>query len=140
MIPVVMCVDDDDMVQVLSEIMLNDTQFCSKIIQLQDGKFACDYFVEQMAKPAAEREMPQLIFLDINMPVMDGWEFLDVFANDYQSLHQQIKIIVLSSSVYPLDEAKANNHPLVLSFVPKPLTIEYLETLKNHPAVANYFH
>ncbi|MEP6683208.1 MAG: response regulator [Parafilimonas sp.] len=65
-----------------------------------------------------------VLFLDINMPVMTGWEFLEVFKNFNSSIQQQFTIFVLSSSIDYKDEEKAKSNPLVAGFICKPLTAE----------------
>ncbi|MCF0048494.1 response regulator [Dyadobacter sp. LJ53] len=67
-----------------------------------------------------------VLFLDINMPVMSGWEFLDAYSSFEDKLHSQIKIIILSSSIDPEDIEQARNHPLVSGYFPKPLSKETL--------------
>jgi two-component system chemotaxis response regulator CheY len=70
-----------------------------------------------------------VLFLDINMPVMNGWEFLDEFSalpEIYQSL---INIFILSSSIDPDDKKSAENHPLVRGYFSKPLRKETINQL-----------
>ena len=69
-----------------------------------------------------EEKRPNLIFLDINMPVMDGWEFLSELGKRHHALPFQI--IITSSSVDPEDRQKAELHPLVKGFIEKPITKE----------------
>jgi CheY-like chemotaxis protein len=75
-----------------------------------------------------------LIFLDLNMPIMNGWEFLEELKNLNDTLQLSYKIFVLSSSINPDDRKKAENNPLVTGYLSKPLSIEILEQIKH-----NYF-
>ena len=69
--------------------------------------------------------------LDLNMPVMGGWEFLDLFSkNDYPVIFKNCKVIVLSSTIDPDDIKKARTYPMVHDFLSKPITKEMLEGLK----------
>ena len=65
---------------------------------------------------------PELIILDIRMPDMDGFDFLEVFETLSYNLKQYIKIVMLSSSLDPIDESRALSYSSVVSFISKPLT------------------
>ena len=77
------------------------------------------------------KKYPSLVFLDLNMPVMDGWEFLDHFSKEeYTSAFKNTKVIVLSSTIDPNDIEKSKTYPMVLDFLSKPITKEIVENLK----------
>lgn len=133
MLEMVMTVDDDSMGQMLSEIILSDQHFCESIIKLYDGKMALDYFEEQSKLPPHEQKIPKLVLLDLNMPILDGWDFLNRYASDYKVFHDQIKIIVLTSSLEPNSQTKAVEHPLIFKYIAKPLEPKHIMALKEDP-------
>ena len=65
---------------------------------------------------------PEIIFLDINMPLMDGWEFLDYCEKHIPTLTDSCMVCILSSSIIGKDIIRADQHPLVSEYVAKPLT------------------
>jgi CheY-like chemotaxis protein len=74
---------------------------------------------------------PQLIFLDINMPIMGGWEFLDFFnASNYSDLNN-MKVIILTSTIDPDDIKKSKTYPNVIDFQSKPITVEMLDIIRS---------
>ena len=139
MIQVAMCIDDDPIVLMLNDLILKEQSFCGILIKYDRAESALEYFDEQSKLPKEEQELPSLIFLDINMPVMDGWEFLEVFSERFMMFHDIIRVIILSSSVNPADLEMAANHPLVIGFMPKPLGEAELALLKSNPTLQHYF-
>lgn len=139
MLPLVMCIDDDSIVQMLSEIILLENNFCQKIIPALDGKEGLNYFLIQKLLPITAQKIPPLIFLDINMPIMDGWDFLAAFTEECNQFHQQVKVIILSSSENPQDMKKAKANPFVIDFIPKPLEAAHLHSLKKIDWLLKYF-
>ena len=91
-----------------------------KIIYLTFPSIALDELRQAIEKDATQ--LPDLIFLDINMPHMDGWEFLNEFITLPESARQKTKIIMLTSSVDVNDIAKAKTYKPVTDFLSKPLT------------------
>jgi CheY-like chemotaxis protein len=139
MLPLVMCIDDDSIVQMLSEIILLENNFCEKIVPALDGKEGLNYFLIQKLLPATTQKIPPLIFLDINMPIMDGWDFLAAFNEECIQFHQQVKVIILSSSENPQDMKKAKENPFVIDFIPKPLEAYHLNKLKSTNWLQKHF-
>ena len=83
--------------------------------------------------------LPELIFLDLNMPMMDGWEFLKLFEEKYAPLFPNTKVIILSSTVNPLDWEKSKEHQVVIGFEKKPLSVETLDNLKQSEVLKQFF-
>jgi CheY-like chemotaxis protein len=134
-----MCIDDDTMTLMLNKLMLRKNNFCDDVVSAENGKIAIEYFEEQMTRAEGDRKFPELVFLDLNMPEMNGWEFLDCFLQDFKEVIPELKIIVLSSTVDPEDQKRARKHPLVMEFVTKPLSLGRLDILKKQPALSPYF-
>ncbi len=93
-----------------------------------NGEDALHYFDNLIMHDNSD--FPELILLDLNMPVMGGWEFLDNFSQTYARFFPATKVIVLSSTIDPRDVEKAHSYPMVLNFMSKPITVEMLEKLK----------
>lgn len=129
MIKTVLCVDDDPITLMLSKMVLNKASFCNELVTAKNGEEAILYFENLLI---SDDNYPKLIFLDLNMPIMNGWEFLDAFIE--KELHhtfKEIKVIILSSTVDPNDIEKSKKYPIVIKFLPKPINKEMLESLKD---------
>ncbi len=139
MIPLVLCVDDDSITLMLCNMIMQKASFSNKTITVTNGKEALSYFDEQRKLPLAEQNLPSLILLDLNMPVMDGWEFLELFNSDYAEFHKSVKVVILSSSVNPEDKQRAHSYPLIIDFIPKPLSALSLEKIKELDEIKLFF-
>ncbi|MBC8768336.1 response regulator [Arenibacter sp. BSSL-BM3] len=112
------CIIDDDPIFVFgSKVLLKNNGFASNIIVFQNGKEALEMIVPMLE---SEEGSPEVIFLDLNMPIMDGWEFLDEFSK--LSNVQNIRVYILSSSIDSRDIEKAKQYEIVNDFIAKPLT------------------
>jgi len=74
---------------------------------------------------------PYLIFLDLNMPLLNGFEFLEKINSDSSGISDMIKVVILSSSNSPADRLKAKEFPNVISFFSKPLNMDELQSLSH---------
>jgi CheY-like chemotaxis protein len=133
MLDKIFCIDDDPITLMLCKKVIERVEFAKEIITAQNGEEAIQYF-HNLAKTQKQRDSPsypKLTFLDLNMPIMNGWEFLDVYLQKgYQTLFPEAKFIVLSSTIDPDDVNQTKNYPIVVDFLSKPITKEMLEDLK----------
>lgn len=130
MIKTVLCVDDDPITLMLSKMVLNKASFCNELVTARNGEEAIHFFENLLI--SKDSNYPKLIFLDLNMPIMNGWEFLDTYIEkNFHHIFKEIKVVILSSTVDPNDIEKSKKYPIVIKFLPKPINKEMLESLKN---------
>lgn len=126
-IDLVMLVDDNDTDNFISKRIIEITKFANRVEVKNSGKSALDYLRENQDKV---EELPNLIFLDINMPIVDGFVFLYEFEKFNDSIKDKCKVIILSSSDNKRDIDKIVNNNHVIKFITKPLTETALEEVK----------
>lgn len=127
----VMCVDDDPIALLLSKLVISKADFASQVITAANGEIAIKYLERpEIIEEERNSKIPLVILLDLNMPVMDGWEFLEQFSTTlYLEHYKSTKVILLSSSIDPNDIERSKDFSMVAAFLPKPLTKEMLTTI-----------
>ncbi|WP_264563603.1 response regulator [Flavobacterium sp. N3904] len=131
MLDLIMCIDDDPITLMLIKKVVHKASFSKEIINAQNGEEALSILDElNNVKNNQAIAKPQLIFLDLNMPVMGGWEFLDFFSKSNYFDLKNIKVIVLTSTIDPDDIKKSKAYPNVIDFQSKPITVEMLNHIK----------
>lgn len=123
------CIIDDDKVYVnLVKKIIETKKLCENLMVFRDGKQSIDYF-EALMENMKEDRIPDIIFLDLNMPVMDGWEFLERFTKIKNKFNKVITLYVVSSSINPLDVKRAKSLSSVKDYLIKPINIAELENI-----------
>ena len=123
----VLLVDDDEINNFISIKLIKKALINTDIMACLNGKFAIDQLAEIQRKDPSK--LPDYILLDINMPIMNGWEFLDEYKRINLDPLGKSKIYIISSSVFSNDINKARSYPLVKDFVSKPLNVENIKEL-----------
>jgi CheY-like chemotaxis protein len=123
-VPLMFLIDDDVINLKIAEMFIRHHDVADQIISFTEADQALKYLSENSEDIT---KLPDIILLDINMPVMDGWEFLDAFSGMKGMLKKQPGIFVVTSSIYPADKEKAFSYDTVGGFVTKPLKKEDLD-------------
>ena len=129
----VICIDDDPLCLLLGEMILKQTNIAKETILVESGTKALSLLNDIYSssnQPKNSQQPSTLILLDINMPVMNGWNFLGIFEEKYQHLFGEVEIVILSSSIDTEDIIKSRQYKTVTNFISKPLTIDAANKLK----------
>ncbi|WP_378172356.1 response regulator [Aquimarina sp. SS2-1] len=122
----VLLIDDDKATNFFNERVVTRHNSFDNVNTVQSGKAALEYLTNVKNNMAIK---PDLIFLDINMPAMNGWEFLVEFAKLDKSTTEGIKVILLSTSSNPDDVNQSIKNHSVDDFINKPLSLELLDNV-----------
>ena len=129
------CIIDDDKIYVnLVKKIIEIKKLSENLLIYKNGKEALDYFKNIMENVTDEEKLPDIIFLDLNMPVMDGWEFLNEFIKIKNNLNKKITLYVVSSSIDPRDLERAKSFNLVTDYLIKPIELKKFEKIFDRTA------
>jgi len=117
-------IDDDDINIFIIKKIVEKTGFDIDMVARNNGQQAIDYLNETISQ---NKPLPRLVLIDINMPVMNGWEFIEAYET--LGIDQKVDMYILSSSVYENDIEKTKSYKAVKGFISKPLSMERLTEL-----------
>ncbi len=119
-------IDDDPIYQRILVIMNSRIKLFRSIAHYNEARQVITYIVEN--KDQAQK-LPDVIFLDLNMPGFDGWQFLDAVERIYSSLAKKMTIYIVTTSILQADKIRAEAYPFVEEFISKPLTMDKLSSI-----------
>lgn len=120
----ILLIDDNEADNFIHTLIIEEANCAEKVVSVQSGMEALDYL---KSKKDGEYPHPDLIFLDINMPVMNGWEFLEEYEKLSKLQQGRVILMMLTTSLNPDDKEKARQKNIINGFKNKPLSIEMLE-------------
>jgi CheY-like chemotaxis protein len=118
----IMIVDDDEIYHLLFSEIIVLADVANKISPFLTVEESLNYL-------NTTDDLPELIFLDINMPGLDGWDFLKEFDKLNENIKNKVRIVMLSSSIFEEDRIKALQNKYVTEFVVKPINVEKVKSL-----------
>ena len=123
----ILLIDDDEINNFISIKLIKKALSNAEISSCLNGKLAIEQLTEiQQNTPD---KLPDFILLDINMPIMNGWKFLDEYKRLNIDTTGKSKIFIISSSVFSNDISRARSYPLVKNFISKPLSVEKIREM-----------
>lgn len=117
----VLLVDDDSATNFINEIVIQETGLVRQVVKASTGVQALEFL---KIKINSKHPQPEIILLDINMPAMDGWEFMEAYRVLEEEQKAKIIVVMLTTSLNPDDEERARNIKEINDFRNKPLTAE----------------
>lgn len=117
-LPIIAVVDDDAVYRRTVQRLLQSTELIENVLTFENGHFILDYLQNE----ENEQQLPDIILLDINMPQMNGWAFLDAYEKLKPKLSKSIRIYMVSSSSNKEDIDKTKTYTCVASYIFKPFS------------------
>jgi CheY-like chemotaxis protein len=119
--PLIGIVDDDIIFQFTLTRVINYNKQAEGIITFSDGEKAIQYLIDNKA---TNENIPDIIFLDSNMPIMDGWQFIEEYASIKTEIKKKVVIVMWSSSVNPINIERASKISEISKYIIKPMKLE----------------
>lgn len=117
-------IDDDEIIIYLTEKLIKKNGFCEVLETFTDAKTALKKLKEALK---TKEGIPEVVLFDLNMPMMNGWEFLEEFKK--LKFEKEIPTFVFTSSIDPNDKQKSFQYPEIYDFITKPLTVNKLDKI-----------
>lgn len=124
-----MIVDDDTLSIYLNKITIEQTNMASICETFDNGLDAINFIKKNTNNP---NSLPDIILLDLFMPIMDGWQFINEYNSFKEKLSKEIQIFIVSSSISPDDISRSKSYNSIKDYIIKPITKEkIINTINN---------
>jgi CheY-like chemotaxis protein len=125
----VMLIDDNEIDNLINQKMIEAAVVADNIFTHTSAKSAIEFLRNIERLEVADKVLPDVIFLDIDMPLMDGFQFLDEFEKLGNTIRKKCSIFMLTSSINPQDNARSKKYSSVRQYLNKPLTLDVIQGL-----------
>ncbi|CAM2966726.1 response regulator [Flavobacterium frigoris] len=122
-------IDDDAIYQIIITKIIQKTALFSAISSFRDGKEGIVALINTIEN---KELLPDIILLDINMPVMDGWEFMEEMGMLQSLKNENISVYIASSSIAIEDRNKSKKYPAILGYLSKPISLNDIELIASN--------
>ena len=129
--PLIGIIDDNKIYQFMLTRIIKKNKLAEGIITFSDGEKAIQYLTDNRSN---NEKIPDVIFLDVSMPVMDGWQFIEGYANIKTEIKKKIVIYMLTSSVDPVDIERASKISEISDYITKPIKLEEIKRIFDNSA------
>lgn len=121
-------IDDDEVYKFFMQKIIKIKKLAENVITFPDGEEAYNFINEHKENP---EKLPDLIFLDINMPIMDGFQFMDVYTKLVPEIAKKMTVYMITSSIDPVDLERSKKYAEISNFITKPITADVLQNIIN---------
>jgi CheY-like chemotaxis protein len=128
----VMIVDDDPIFVMLNKLRIKTSNLAENPTSFTNGKAAFDALINDK-----EEEDSYLVFLDLNMPIMDGWDLLNAIQNS--PIAHKVYVVLVTSSIDVTEKQRAKNYPQVIGFYEKAIDLNTCIEIRANPAISHFY-
>jgi CheY-like chemotaxis protein len=125
-LPIIGIIDDDTIYHFILTSIINKNKLAESILSFLDGEKAIQYLTENKMN---NEKIPDVLFLDVNMPIMDGWMFIEEYARIKTDITKKTLVFMLSSSANPIDIERAEKISEISNYIIKPINLEEVKII-----------
>ena len=125
-LPIIGIIDDDTIYHFIITSIINKNKLAESILSFLDGEKAIQYLTENKMN---NEKIPDVLFLDVNMPIMDGWMFIEEYARIKTDITKKTLVFMLSSSANPIDIERADKISEISNYIIKPINLEEVKII-----------
>jgi CheY-like chemotaxis protein len=125
-LPIIGIIDDDTIYHFILTSIINKNKLAESILSFLDGEKAIQYLTENKMN---NEKIPDVLFLDVNMPIMDGWMFIEEYARIKTDITKKTLVFMLSSSANPIDIERAGEISEISDYIIKPIKLEEVKRI-----------